>query len=715
MRSKTLIRLMSTVNNNMITDTNNIQFVQKYNAMSGQFEWQKKSMQSFDYWQDLARSAFADMVNDGHRNQLYYKAIQKTVNQLKSCNKEILGLDIGTGTGLLSMMAIKSGAHRVVACDISEPIVKCAQNIIHKNGFSDQIKVINKHSSDLTIGTQTSDLHTKADLLVAELFDTELIGEGAIGVYRHAVQHLLSPEALLVPSRARIYCQLVESDKLFSYHQFSNEMKVNDDITIVSPQNIKSCAGTNVLHDIQINELKPNDDFIIVTEPEVVFEFNFNDITTLESNVSKTIEFKPICDINGSLVLFVWWDLDMDFDGEIVLSCGPYWTYKDNTVTAKNIPWRDHWMQSVYYLSADKKVYDIKINEIFKLNANRDEYSLWFSDYNEEDKSNKFCKCGVHMYLSRTRISMINDISRLKLYNQSIEEINNNLKTESTNALFIGDFSHLPIVATKHKKIKKVFCLARDQQTDDFITCYSKTNGCEDKIELIHDFDCIEDDSVGLVLGEPYFNKSDLPWNHLTFWHLIHNIPKNILTHDVVIMPNKAVIKAIPIEFDNLWKINAEVGDNVEGFDLSIYDQLIKEAKVMSDSSIESQSLWEYPGKAIAEKPYELFSFNFNQPIDSLNVAKAFVKFDISNHLPKLNTKYIAIVFWIDFYLTDKLVESSGPMEPIVCGKYVNWNRHYRQGVYFVPNIDYLNKDNLLAFIATIDKTETELVCHLSI
>ncbi|CAG2116496.1 unnamed protein product, partial [Medioppia subpectinata] len=113
--------------------------------------------------------------------------------------------------------------------------------------------------------------------------------------------------------------------------------------------------------------------------------------------------------------------------------------------------------------------------------------------------------------------------------------------------------------------------------------------------------------SVGLVLSEPYFNASDLPWNHLRLWSLLNEIPPNVLTNDVILMPNKAVIKAIPIEFDDLWKINADVGCDVEGFDLSAYDQLIRSAKAMSDPSIESHPLWEYAGKAMADKPLELF------------------------------------------------------------------------------------------------------------
>lgn len=112
MKYKSIIRLFSKFNNRM-----NYIFTQKYNPMSGQTEWQKQ-LEDYDYIQAMARSSYADMVNDKHRNQLYYKAIQKSINKLKSQSNEVLGLDIGTGTGLLSMMAVKSGANRVTGIHI---------------------------------------------------------------------------------------------------------------------------------------------------------------------------------------------------------------------------------------------------------------------------------------------------------------------------------------------------------------------------------------------------------------------------------------------------------------------------------------------------------------------------------------------------------------------------------------------------------------------
>ena len=52
------------------------------------------------------------------QNIKYYKAIRQAIKLLRDRNKEIKVLDIGTGTGLLSMMAAESGADTVTACEV---------------------------------------------------------------------------------------------------------------------------------------------------------------------------------------------------------------------------------------------------------------------------------------------------------------------------------------------------------------------------------------------------------------------------------------------------------------------------------------------------------------------------------------------------------------------------------------------------------------------
>ncbi|MCP6117004.1 hypothetical protein NL387_27330, partial [Klebsiella pneumoniae] len=64
-------------------------------------------------------------------------------------------------------------------------------------------------------------------------------------------------------------------------------------------------------------------------------------------------EFSVVTTGKAQLV-FMWWELNMDQEGKISLSCAPWWSHPDADISSQTpqdtIPWRDHWMQAVYYL-----------------------------------------------------------------------------------------------------------------------------------------------------------------------------------------------------------------------------------------------------------------------------------------------------------------------------------------------------------------------------
>lgn len=107
--------------------------------------------EDLDLYMDTARSAFGDMLHDTERNQKYYRAIKSAIDKTHAMGKKAFVLDIGTGTGLLSMMAAKSGADSVIACEAFKPMARCAQEVVELNGFGESIKVIGKRSTELTV------------------------------------------------------------------------------------------------------------------------------------------------------------------------------------------------------------------------------------------------------------------------------------------------------------------------------------------------------------------------------------------------------------------------------------------------------------------------------------------------------------------------------------------------------------------------------------
>lgn len=142
-----------------------------------------------------------EMLADSHRNDAYEQALRKVVKP------ESLVLDIGTGSGLLSMMAARAGASTVVACEMHERLAQTAAEIVTLNGFADTIKVHNKKSTLLQVGEE---LERKADVVVSEILDVGALGEGALPSIRHAAQQLAKPDAKLIPARVKLWGQLIE-------------------------------------------------------------------------------------------------------------------------------------------------------------------------------------------------------------------------------------------------------------------------------------------------------------------------------------------------------------------------------------------------------------------------------------------------------------------------------------------------------------------------
>ncbi|CAB78699.1 hypothetical protein [Arabidopsis thaliana] len=191
----------------------------------------------------LATTSYLDMLNDSRRNIAYRLAIEKTITE--PCHV----LDIGfvfslnfdkgecgicvysAGTGLLSMMAVRAmrgdSKGMVTACESYLPMVKLMRKVMHKNGMTKNINLINKRSDELKVGSE--DIASRADVL-------KEITISLIPSLQHAHDMLLVDNPKTVPYRATTYCQLVESTFLCNLQDLrNNEAKTSDGVRLVPP------------------------------------------------------------------------------------------------------------------------------------------------------------------------------------------------------------------------------------------------------------------------------------------------------------------------------------------------------------------------------------------------------------------------------------------------------------------------------------------------
>ncbi|NXP87201.1 ANM7 methyltransferase, partial [Passerina amoena] len=655
-------------------------FCGRANPTTGSMEWLEEG-EDYDYHQEIARSRYADMLHDKDRNVKYYQGIRAAVSRVKERGEKAIVLDIGTGTGLLSMMAASAGADFCYAIEVFKPMANAAVKIVEKNGFSDKIKVINKHSTEVTVGPD-GDMQCRANILVTELFDTELIGEGALPTYEHAHKYLVQEGCEAVPHRATVYVQLVESRRMWSWKKlFPVHVEAEDgEKILVPPSEMENCPGLPSVCDIQLNQM-PSSDFSTLSDVVKMFSVDFSKPVQSASTCYR-VQLEPVKSGKAQIVLS-WWDIDMDPSGMINCSMAPYWVKPTSA-----LQWRDHWMQCVYFLPREEPVLQ---GEKLYLTACRDEYSVWYNLQKaradeEEQKADvcvesPVCRCRAHLLWNRPRFGELNDQSRTRQYIKSLRKV---LKTDSV-CLCISDGSLLPVLA-HYLGAKQVQCMQPSR-----IDLYhphelmAGTNNLEDKIKIIEARpellkpSHLKDKKISVLVGEPFFTTSLLPWHNLYFWYARTAVSSH-LASNVTVLPQSASLHMMIVEFQDLWRIRSPCGI-CEGFDVRTMDDMIKDSLNFRESKeAEPHPLWEYPCKSLSE-PQEVLTFDFTK-----TVPEHCLSTEGSVKLLRKGKSHGAVL-WMEYHLTADISVSTGLVQLSNEKENCEWNPHCKQGVYFFSSV----------------------------
>uniref|UniRef100_A0A2K5CLM5 Protein arginine N-methyltransferase n=1 Tax=Aotus nancymaae TaxID=37293 RepID=A0A2K5CLM5_AOTNA len=578
----------------------------------------------YDYHQEIARSSYADMLHDKDR--------------------------------------------------VFKPMADAAVKIVEENGFSDKIKVINKHSTAVTVGPE-GDMPCRANILVTELFDTELIGEGALPSYEHAHRHLVEENCEAVPHRATVYAQLVESRRMWSWNKLFPirvQTSLGEQI-IVPPVDLERCPGAPSVCDIQLNQVSPAE-FTVLSDVLPMFSVDFSKQVS-SSAACHSRQFEPLASGRAQVVLS-WWDIEMDPEGKIKCTMAPFWAHSD----PEEMQWRDHWMQCVYFLPQEEPVVQ---GSACCLVAHHDDYCIWYSLQRTSPENNErvremrpVCDCQAHLLWNRPRFGEINDQNRTDRYVQALKTV---LKPDSV-CLCVSDGSLMSMLA-HHLGAEQVFTIESSAASHKLMRKIFKANHLEDKISIIEKRpesltnEDLKGRKVSLLLGEPFFTTSLLPWHNLYFWYVRTTVDQH-LGPGAVVMPQAASLHAVVVEFTDLWRIRSPCRD-CEGFDMHIMDDMIKHALDFRESrEAEPHPLWEYPCRSLSE-PWQILAFDFQQlvPLQPLR-AEGTVE------LQRPGQSHAAVL-WMEYHLTPECMLSTGLLEPVDPEGGCCWNPHCKQAVYF--------------------------------
>lgn len=117
-------------------------------------------------------------------------------------------IDLGTGSGVLAMLAARAGARRVTGVDVNCECIEYAKKAAKLNGLEDKIDFHEGHFLDFV----PDEL---ADVVVCEMLSSMLLIEQQVPASCHAVKHLLKPGGQMMPEHARVWIIPVECPALW--------------------------------------------------------------------------------------------------------------------------------------------------------------------------------------------------------------------------------------------------------------------------------------------------------------------------------------------------------------------------------------------------------------------------------------------------------------------------------------------------------------------
>jgi hypothetical protein len=253
--------------------------------------------------------------------------------------------EIGTGSGLLAMMAAKLGAKQVTTCETVPLIATTAQQIITDNGF-DNIKVIAKKSTEIEIG---SDVGAKADILVSEIFSSEMLGEHVLPSLEDAKQRLLKPNGKVIPAAGSIMVGL------FTGEDIRRNLLVDDafGLNLQGFNRIVSKKRMIARNDLGIQ---------LLSDGIAAFDFDFegdNHFPAQTKTLEITVKTAGIC-----YGLVQWMQLDMNGDNKVMFENHPSQTTKVS-----------NWQQCAYLFDAP---IEVKMGQVVVINAAHNRAVPWF-------------------------------------------------------------------------------------------------------------------------------------------------------------------------------------------------------------------------------------------------------------------------------------------------------------------------------------------------
>ncbi|XP_011858120.1 PREDICTED: uncharacterized protein LOC105555698 isoform X2 [Vollenhovia emeryi] len=392
------------------------------------------------------------MLNDKQRNNAFEQAIRKRVGQGYDTV-----LDVGTGTGILSLYARDAGATKVYACECSEAMALIGKEVFKSNNATD-IKLISKLSFDLEVPV---DIPERVKLIVTETFDAGLFGELVIPSMINVHMNVLDASGMVIPMGATVYtaaveCKYIRCRSSVVFDEVKYHCPLNfDNVSVLSDDEY---YDTENLERVQIN---------YVTEPQVLFTVNFNDLLELcefgKDGIKQMLQTK--CKYDGIIDGLVTW----------------FKLHLDEEITLDSSDGRSCWQFAVFPTTPAV----CRKGDVLSIKAETVKGKLKCSYSASDARFSENCKTSYR--LSKEVIAFLNDFDYVKL----LTEIGRSHESRKTK--YILDTSPFPIYGLtllKECKDSEILYYKTDNPTlRVLIEQVARDSGLQGKVQTISNYE----------------------------------------------------------------------------------------------------------------------------------------------------------------------------------------------------------------------------------
>jgi SAM-dependent methyltransferase len=336
---------------------------------TGNLTWRQLLSKELVMSRTVGMSQMTSMMRDADRNVVYEKAIKLLIdNFVAKKDRAPVVLDVGAGTGLLSMFAARSGAEFVIGVEMFETMATIAERVVSANDLGDKILIVNAKSSEI------EGLPVLPDLLISELLDSALLGEGCMPAHTDALTRLMSEPTAepvedmeteandagdfwadrVLPYSGAVYATLVQSAEVKHMHDTGSIALAGGAVhaqRTPAEANAPPCKGGWHLVPVHWAEMLKRGSKELSAQGKVLHaNFALTECDAAEQYTpADTWQYSDITVESEGVVhgVLLWWTLyllspTLDACRECTYSTAP---------GAQN--WQDHWQQTIYPLPED--------------------------------------------------------------------------------------------------------------------------------------------------------------------------------------------------------------------------------------------------------------------------------------------------------------------------------------------------------------------------